>query len=112
MIDTHRASPWASAVLFGWVANFMYQGEVPLTEKRTRVPAIDPERVFELLGEDAMIELLEPEVIEQIEHQLQHRGQYRANDVRMLLRILGDLSVDQILGECSKCPNPSRICLA
>src|SRR5205814_9486248 len=37
-VDTERASPFASSLLFSYVAEFMYEGDAPLAERRAQPP--------------------------------------------------------------------------
>ncbi|MBI2212465.1 MAG: DEAD/DEAH box helicase [Acidobacteria bacterium] len=94
--DTERPSPFASSLLFRYVANYLYDGDAPLAERRAHALAIDQTRLRELLGEAALRELLDQETIEAIEAKLQRldgtvsvRGRDALHDV---LLSLGDLS--------------------
>ena len=60
-VDTRTPSPFASSVLFAFVANFIYDGDAPLAERRAQALAIDIDRLRELLGEAELRELLDPE---------------------------------------------------
>src|SRR5262245_42783086 len=40
-VDSTLASPFASALLFGYVANYLYDGDAPLAERRAQALAID-----------------------------------------------------------------------
>src|SRR6185436_2079274 len=85
--DTQKPSPFAASVLFRYVANFLYDGDAPLAERRAQALAIDQSQLRELLGE--------PELRE-----LQHRDELRkaksADAIHDLLLRLGDLSADEI----------------
>ncbi|HEX9985955.1 MAG TPA: crosslink repair DNA glycosylase YcaQ family protein [Thermoanaerobaculia bacterium] len=98
--DTLKPSPFASAVLFRYVANFLYDGDAPLAERRAQALAIDQNQLRELLGEPELRELLDPDSIEQTELELQHLVENRkaksTDGIHDLLLRLGDLSVDEI----------------
>ena len=60
-VDTRAPSPFAASVLFAFVANFIYEGDAPLAERRAQAMAIDFERLRELLGEAEIRQLLDAE---------------------------------------------------
>ncbi len=59
-VDTSKPSPFAASVLFRYVANFLYDGDAPLAERRAQALAIDQSQLRELLGEPELRELLDP----------------------------------------------------
>ena len=95
-VETQTASPFASSLLFDYVATYMYEGDTPNAERRAAALALDRELLRELLGQDELRELIEPEALEEVEAQLQHRteaGQAKDRDaLQQVLRNLGDLS--------------------
>jgi ATP-dependent Lhr-like helicase len=99
-LDPARPSPFASAVLFGYVASFIYDGDAPLAERRAQALAVDQGQLRELLGDAELRSLLDPEVLAAVERQLQHldeRGRVRSLDgLHDLLLRLGDLSREEI----------------
>lgn len=98
--DTSKPSPFAASVLFRYVANFLYDGDAPLAERRAQALAIDQSQLRELLGEPELRELLDPEALEQTELELQHldeRHKAKSIDaIHDLLLRLGDLSHDEL----------------
>ena len=54
-------SPFAAALLFGYVANYIYDGDAPLAERRAQALTIDQAQLRELLGEAELRELLDPD---------------------------------------------------
>lgn len=99
--DTQKPSPFAGSLLFRYVANFIYDGDAPLAERRAQALSIDQAQLRELLGEPELRELLDPAALEQAERELQQLvPQRRARTVDaihdLLLRI-GDLSRDEIV---------------
>lgn len=94
-VDTRRASPFASALLFSYVGNFIYDGDAPLAERRARALGIDQAELRELLGETELRELLDVEAIETTERELQRLANpsvAHADQLHDLLRALGPLS--------------------
>ena len=99
-VDSTMPSPFASALLFGYVANYIYDGDAPLAERRAQALAIDQSQLRELLGEAELRELLDADAIADAEAQLQQLDErYRARSVdgvHDLLLHLGDLTADEI----------------
>jgi ATP-dependent helicase Lhr and Lhr-like helicase len=103
-VDTDAPSPFASALLFGFVANYIYEGDAPLAERRAQALRIDQAQLRELLGEAELRELLDPAALEQLEAQLQLLdARYRLEHMDAvhdaLLRI-GDLTLPEIAQRC------------
>ncbi|HVE71464.1 MAG TPA: DEAD/DEAH box helicase [Thermoanaerobaculia bacterium] len=98
--DTLKPSPFAASVLFRYVANFLYDGDAPLAERRAQALAIDQSQLRELLGEPELRELLDPDALAQTELELQHLDDRHkaknADAVHDLLLRLGDLSAEEI----------------
>ncbi|MEX2271971.1 MAG: DEAD/DEAH box helicase [Vicinamibacterales bacterium] len=65
--DTATPSPFASSLLFGYVANYIYDGDAPLAERRAQALSIDYAQLRELLGEAELRELLDAGVIADVE---------------------------------------------
>jgi len=101
-VETPSASPFASSLLFDYVATYMYEGDTPNAERRAAALALDRDLLRELLGQEELRELIDPAALEEVEAQLQHRGEPgRAGDrdaLQQLLRNLGDLSA----AECAE----------
>ena len=64
-------SPFAAALLFGYVANYIYDGDAPLAERRAQALSIDQAQLRELLGEAELRELLDADALADVERQLQ-----------------------------------------
>jgi ATP-dependent Lhr-like helicase len=98
--DSRTPSPFASALLFSYVANYIYDGDAPLAERRAQALSIDQEQLRELLGDADLRELLDANAIEETEEQLQSLGEsYKARNldaVHDLLLRLGDLTAVEI----------------
>jgi ATP-dependent Lhr-like helicase len=99
-VDSTMPSPFAAALLFGYVANYIYDGDAPLAERRAQALSIDQGQLRELLGEAELRELLDADALADVEAQLQQLDErYRARSidgVHDLLLHLGDLTQDEI----------------
>ncbi|HYJ23144.1 MAG TPA: DEAD/DEAH box helicase, partial [Solirubrobacterales bacterium] len=95
-VETPTASPFASSLLFDYVATYMYEGDTPNAERRAAALALDRDLLRELLGQEELRELIDPEALVEVEAQLQHRTEAgRAGDrdaLQQLLRNLGDMT--------------------
>jgi ATP-dependent Lhr-like helicase len=96
VVDTPKASPFAASLLFGYVGNFIYDGDAPLAERRAQALSIDQSQLRDLLGDADLRELLDPVAIGEVEAQLQllggNQGARSADGMQDLLLRLGDLS--------------------
>jgi ATP-dependent Lhr-like helicase len=99
-VETPRPSPFARSLLFGYVGAFLYEGDAPLAERRAAALALDSTLLGELLGRVELRDLLDPEVVTGTHRQLQWLTDDRhvrdPEDVAELLRILGDLSDEEL----------------
>jgi ATP-dependent Lhr-like helicase len=98
-VETPTASPFASSLLFDYVATYMYEGDTPNAERRAAALSLDRDLLRELLGQEELRELIDPEALVEVEAQLQHRTEAgRAGDrdaLQQLLRNLGDLTAEE-----------------
>ncbi|ENT4818701.1 TPA: ATP-dependent helicase [Citrobacter farmeri] len=99
-VTTPAPSPFATDLLFGYVAEFMYATDAPLAERRASVLALDSELLGNLLGQGDPLELLDPEIIRQVEDELQRRAVGRKaqgmEGVYDLLRELGPMTIEEL----------------
>jgi ATP-dependent Lhr-like helicase len=99
-VETAKASPFASSLLFDYVAAYMYEGDAPLAERRAGALALDRDLLRELLGQEELRELLDPEALSDLELSLQGLAEDRqansAEHLHDLLRRIGDLSADEV----------------
>src|SRR5207249_11366207 len=98
-VETTSASPFARSLLFDYIAEFMYEGDAPMAERRAQALALDRERLRELLGQQELRELLDPTAVGQLELELQRLGERRArtrDQLHDLLRRVGDLTAVEI----------------
>ncbi|MFD8552258.1 ATP-dependent helicase [Streptomyces fradiae] len=95
-VTTPEPSPFARSLLFGYVAQFLYEGDSPLAERRAAALSLDSRLLAELLGQAELRELLDPEVLAELEGELQWRtDERRVKDpegVADALRVLGPLT--------------------
>ncbi|TQM80304.1 Lhr family ATP dependent helicase [Saccharothrix saharensis] len=95
-VETPSPSPFARSLLFGYVGMFLYEADAPLAERRAAALSLDSALLAELLGSEAIRELLDPEVVAEVERNLQRLAPDRhardAEGAADLLRFLGDLS--------------------
>jgi ATP-dependent Lhr-like helicase len=96
VVETRKPSPFASSLLFSYVANFLYDGDAPLAERRAQALTIDQDQLREILGEADLRELLDPDAIAEVEENAQCLTEsYRARSadgIHDLCLRLGDLS--------------------
>ena len=71
-IDSKQPSPFAASLLFSYVANYIYDGDAPLAERRAQALSVDQAQLRELLGDAELRELLDPDALDELERQLQH----------------------------------------
>ncbi|WP_199443304.1 ATP-dependent helicase [Umezawaea beigongshangensis] len=95
-VETPSPSPFARSLLFGYVGMFLYEADTPLAERRAAALSLDSTLLAELLGSEAIRELLDAEVVTEVELALQRlapdRHARHAEDAADLLRFLGDLT--------------------
>ncbi|MEV8607760.1 ATP-dependent helicase [Amycolatopsis sp. NPDC051373] len=100
-VETPAASPFARSLLFGYVGMFLYETDAPLAERRAAALSLDSGLLAELLGTEAIRELLDPDAVREVERSLQRLDPERharsAEDAADLLRFLGDLSTVEAL---------------
>src|SRR4051812_25021857 len=100
-VETQQPSPMARSLLFGYIGQFMYEGDQPLAERRAAALALDSTLLAELLGTAELRELLDADAVDEIEAELQRLAEDRkARDTEGaadLLRMLGDLNTDEAL---------------
>ena len=102
-VTTSSPSPFASSLLFGYVAQFLYEGDSPLAERRAAALTVDPTLLAELLGHGdglALRDLLDPQALADTEAELQRLAENRrarnADEIADLLRILGPLTTAEV----------------
>jgi ATP-dependent Lhr-like helicase len=96
-VQTQTASPFAQSLLFGYVGQFIYEGDAPLAERRAQALALDTGLLAELLGRSELRELLDADAMAEVEAELQRLPEQRhprdVDGASDLLRGVGDLTV-------------------
>ncbi len=109
-VETRRPSPFARNLVFAYVAAFMYEGDVPLAERKAQALTLDRELLRDLLGQEELRELLDPAVAVELEAELQRTDPSRrvgsADALHDLLRRLGELSLAELVHRCEEEPGP------
>src|SRR5580698_4282369 len=99
-INSLKPSPFASALLFNYIANYIYDGDAPLAERRAQALSIDQSQLEEILGSVDFRELLDRAALDEVEAQLQSLDPdyhaKHADGLHDLLLKLGDLSEPEI----------------
>ncbi|MGI8926547.1 MAG: Lhr family helicase [Tepidiformaceae bacterium] len=99
-VETQDASPFARSLLFDYIEAYMYEGDAPLAERRAQALTIDRTLLRDLLGQDELRELLDPEALIQTELELQGIAEGRkarnADQLHDLLRRAGDLAEHEV----------------
>ncbi len=89
-VETSSASPFASSLLFDYVATYMYEDDTPPAERRAQALSLDRDLLRELLGQEELRELIDADALAEVEAQL--RGTPRnADDLDDQLRRHGHL---------------------
>lgn len=99
-VRTTAPSPFAAPLVFGYLGEHLYEGDLPHAERQASLLSVDPTLLGELLGTGAVEDMLDTEVVARTVAELQRtadgwkaRG---AEGVADLLRELGPLTVEEI----------------
>ncbi|MEW2622351.1 DEAD/DEAH box helicase [Streptomyces sp. NPDC048106] len=100
-VTTPEPSPFAHSLLFGYVAQFLYEGDSPLAERRAAALSLDSRLLAELLGQAELRELLDADVLTELERELQWLTEDRrikdVEGVADVLRLLGPLTEAELV---------------
>jgi ATP-dependent Lhr-like helicase len=103
-VETQTASPFASSLLFDYVATYMYEGDTPAAERRAVALALDRDLLRELLGQEELRDLIDPGALEQVEDDLQQRSEHlrarSADGLHDVLRRVGELTAEEAAQRC------------
>jgi ATP-dependent Lhr-like helicase len=96
-VETPVASPFASSLLFDYIATYMYEGDAPNAERRAAALSLDRDLLRELLGQEELRELIDPGALERLEEDLQryteHTRAATRDELHDTLRLVGELTV-------------------
>ena len=108
-VDTRSPSPFSASLLFGYVANYLYEGDAPLAERRAQALAVDQAQLRELLGEAELRELVDRRALGELELALQglDAGHQATSPERLhdLLLRLGDLTAAEVAARVRALPD-------
>ncbi|HEX2162265.1 MAG TPA: helicase-related protein [Thermoleophilaceae bacterium] len=103
-VETQRASPFASSLLFDYVATYMYEGDAPNAERRAAALSLDRDLLRELLGQEELRELIDAGALAEVEADLQHLSRRtqaaNADALHDVLRGVGDLTLAEAALRC------------
>lgn len=115
-VATQSPSPFARSLLFGYVAQFVYEGDSPIAERRAAALQLDQGLLAELLGRAELRELLDPAVLAEVEAELQRLAPDRrardAEGVADVLRLLGPLTTGEVEARSTEGPASVKAWLA
>ncbi|MFD9564693.1 ATP-dependent helicase [Streptomyces sp. NPDC059994] len=115
-VTTPEPSPFARSLLFGYVAQFLYEGDSPLAERRAAALSLDSRLLAELLGQAELRELLDADVLTELEQELQWLTEDRrikdVEGVADLLRVLGPLTDDELVARGADAGWPQELAAA
>ncbi|OAR22490.1 DEAD/DEAH box helicase [Streptomyces sp. ERV7] len=115
-VTTPEPSPFARSLLFGYVAQFLYEGDSPLAERRAAALSLDSRLLAELLGQAELRELLDADVLTELEQELQWLTEDRRikdmEGVADLLRVLGPLTDDELVARGAEAQWPQELASA
>src|SRR5438270_4233814 len=87
-VETTSASPFASSLLFDYIATYMYEDDTPPAERRAQALSLDRDLLRELLGQEELRELIDVDALAEVEASL--RGNPRnADELHDQLRLRG-----------------------
>jgi ATP-dependent Lhr-like helicase len=108
--ETPTASPFARSLVFAYVAAYLYEGDAPLAERKAQALSLDRALLRELLGQEELRDLLDADALALVELELQRLTPERqardADDLQLMLRSLGALSLDELRARCTEDPQP------
>ena len=112
-VETPRASPFASSLLFDYVATYMYEGDTPNAERRAAALSLDRDLLRELLGQEELRELIDPGALAEVEADLQRLSERtraaNADGLHDVLRAVGDLTVVEAQARCLEAVSAKRM---
>jgi len=112
-VETAQPSPFARSLLFGYIGAFMYEGDAPLAERRAQALSLDSALLAELLGQAELRELIDADALAEVEAEVQRLAPDRhvrdVEGVADLLRVLGDLSTEEVVARGGRPQWPAEL---
>ena len=109
-VETQHPSPFASSLQFSYVSAFMYEGDVPLAERRAQALSLDRSLLAEIMGRQELRDLIDEGALTSLELDLQMLSEERKigsiDFLHDALRLVGDLTDDEIAARAS---DPARV---
>ncbi len=93
-VETASASPFASSLLFDYIATYMYEDDTPPAERRAQALSLDRDLLRELLGQEELRELIDADALAEVEASLRPRSK-NPDHLHDILRLRGDLRVGE-----------------
>jgi ATP-dependent Lhr-like helicase len=107
-VQTDVPSPFATGLLFDFIAVYMYEWDQPRSDRLSQYVSINREVLSGILDVDTLQSLARPEAITAVESRLQHTADgERARSPEELLEVLlrvGDLTEAEIASRCEGDP--------
>ncbi|HJR44091.1 MAG TPA: DEAD/DEAH box helicase [Actinomycetota bacterium] len=99
-VETPQPSPFASSLQFSYVGAFMYEGDVPLAERKAQALSLDRSLLAEIMGRQELRELIDEDSLVSLELDLQMLSDERKirsiDFLHDALRGLGDLTESEV----------------
>ena len=112
-VETQRASPFASSLLFDYVATYMYEGDTPNAERRAAALSLDRDLLRELLGQEELRELIDPDALDggrgRPAAASERTRAANADGLHDVLRAVGDLTADEAQARCLEAVSARRM---
>ncbi len=106
-VHTASPSPFCAPLLFGYVAEHLYEGDMPAAERKASMMAVDPSMLNELLGTVDIGDLVDEDIMREVSRELQLIPVSGEEDTRKIavptveqiadmLRVLGPLTLEEV----------------
>ena len=114
-VETPSASPFARSLVFSYTATYLYQVDMPSAERRSQALSLDRHMLRELLGAEALRELLDAAVIDRVEARRQgldpETRARHADGLHDTLRRVGDLDDQELAARFASGPEAARVAI-
>jgi ATP-dependent Lhr-like helicase len=107
-VETLRPSPFSRSLVFAYTAQYLYQGDVPLAERRAQALTLDRELLRDLLGQEELRDLLDGDALRTVETGLQALDEdlkaKSSDHLHDLMRRLGALRAPELAARSGRDP--------